>query len=71
MSLLAALRRTLSPTFRLDVAIDVPAGITILFGPSGSGKSSVLRCIAGLSHADGGRITLNDAVLRVMRPASA
>jgi molybdate transport system ATP-binding protein len=41
----------------------VPSGITILFGPSGSGKSSVLRCVAGLSRADAGRIALGETVL--------
>jgi molybdate transport system ATP-binding protein len=35
--------------FTLDVSLDIPArGITALFGHSGSGKTSILRAIAGL-----------------------
>jgi len=55
--------RRLSPAFCVDVDIDVPPGITILFGASGSGKSTILRSIAGLSRPDSGRITLNDSTL--------
>jgi molybdate transport system ATP-binding protein len=62
MNLRAALTRTL-PGFQLDIDIEVPPGITILFGASGSGKSTVLRCIAGLTRADAGRIALGDSVL--------
>jgi molybdate transport system ATP-binding protein len=40
--------------FRLDVAFALaPSGVTALVGPSGSGKSSVLRCIAGLTRLNG------------------
>jgi len=35
--------------FHLDVDMTVPGqGITVLFGASGSGKTTVLRCVAGL-----------------------
>jgi molybdate transport system ATP-binding protein len=63
MSVRAVIRRQLSPVFRVDVDLEVPAGITILFGASGSGKTTVLRAIAGLSRPDSGRITLDDTVL--------
>ena len=63
MSVRASLARRLSPAFRLDVDIEVPAGITILFGASGSGKSTILRTIAGLSRPDAGRVVLNGVVL--------
>lgn len=63
MSLHAVLRRRVSPTFQIDVDIEVPAGITILFGPSGSGKTGILRCIAGLNRPDAGRISLDETVL--------
>lgn len=33
-----------------------PTQVTALLGPSGSGKSSLLRCIAGVQNLDGGRI---------------
>ena len=49
--------------FVLDVSIEVPAGITILFGASGGGKSTLLDCIAGLTRPDEGRILLGGDVL--------
>lgn len=50
--------------FSLDVDIDLTArGITGLFGPSGAGKTSLLRCIAGLEKADHGQLSIRDAVL--------
>ncbi len=40
--------------FELDVELALPAqGITALFGHSGSGKTSLLRCIAGLERVEG------------------
>ena len=45
--------------FRLDVDISLPErGITILFGASGSGKTSILRCVAGLERAENGVIRI-------------
>ncbi len=44
----------------IDLAI--PAGqTTVLIGPSGSGKSSLLRLLAGLLRPDSGAITLDGA----------
>ncbi|MFN3532851.1 MAG: ATP-binding cassette domain-containing protein [Candidatus Brocadia sp.] len=44
--------------FKLDVAFTIPGGkVTVLFGQSGSGKSTVLRLISGLEKADGGTIS--------------
>ncbi|MEI6078526.1 MAG: ABC transporter ATP-binding protein [Verrucomicrobiota bacterium] len=37
-------------------------GITVLFGASGSGKTTILRCLAGLETPDDGEITLGDEV---------
>ncbi len=48
--------------FELDVAFEVPPGITVLFGPSGSGKSSTLAAIAGLSKPAAGRVALGDTI---------
>jgi molybdate transport system ATP-binding protein len=49
--------------FTLDVDLDVPSkGITGLFGPSGSGKSSLLRCLAGLERGARGTIRLDEEV---------
>jgi molybdate transport system ATP-binding protein len=48
--------------FRLDAAFSVPArGITALVGPSGGGKTSLLRCIAGLARLPG-RLSLGGEV---------
>ncbi len=49
--------------FFLDVAFEAASGFTILFGPSGAGKTSLLDCIAGLSAADSGQISIGDRVL--------
>ncbi len=51
------------PNFALDVSFtagDAPLGI---LGPSGAGKTMLLRCIAGLEQPDRGRIDLNGRVL--------
>ncbi|ATE61450.1 molybdenum ABC transporter ATP-binding protein [Thauera sinica] len=48
------------PGFALDVDLDLPGrGVTALFGHSGSGKTTCLRCIAGLERASEGRIEIN------------
>lgn len=48
------------PEFSLEVNLDLPArGVTALFGPSGSGKSSFLRCLAGLSRPQRGKLVVN------------
>jgi molybdate transport system ATP-binding protein len=39
------------------------SGATVLFGPSGAGKTSVINMIAGLLKPDRGRIVLNSEVL--------
>ncbi|SCM77319.1 molybdate transporter subunit; ATP-binding component of ABC superfamily [uncultured Pleomorphomonas sp.] len=49
--------------FRLDIGFSGGAGVTALFGPSGSGKSSVIKVIAGLTRLDTGRIVLDGTVL--------
>lgn len=53
----------LSRGFRLDVELTVPPGVTMLFGPSGAGKTTILDCIAGLTRPDSGRIALGDQLL--------
>jgi molybdate transport system ATP-binding protein len=49
--------------FDLDVAFQNDAGITALFGRSGSGKTVTINLIAGLAGPDRGRIVLDDHVL--------
>jgi ABC-type sulfate/molybdate transport systems ATPase subunit len=48
---------------RLDVAFTAPPGFTLLFGPSGAGKTTTLMAIAGLVRASSGVIRLGDDVL--------
>jgi molybdate transport system ATP-binding protein len=52
-----------SAAFTLEANFQVAAGFTVLVGPSGTGKSTLLRCIAGLSDPDQGRIAVGDRVL--------
>ncbi|MCU7797829.1 MAG: molybdenum ABC transporter ATP-binding protein [Candidatus Thiodiazotropha sp. (ex Myrtea spinifera)] len=49
--------------FNLDVSFETPArGVTALFGRSGSGKTSVLRAVAGLVKTPQGLVRVNDEV---------
>ncbi len=49
--------------FALDVDLHLPGrGVTALYGHSGSGKTTCLRCIAGLERADDAFIRINDEV---------
>jgi len=42
-----------------DVTVSIPTGqLTALLGPSGGGKSTLLRIIAGLDHADEGTVEI-------------
>lgn len=51
------------PSFQLDVDLKLPnSGVTVLFGESGSGKTSVLRCIAGLQKPVFSHLKINDTV---------
>ncbi|MGR3963779.1 molybdenum ABC transporter ATP-binding protein [Pseudomonas sp. 910_23] len=49
--------------FALDVDLQLPGrGVTALYGQSGSGKTTCLRCIAGLERAEEGFVQINDEV---------
>ena len=49
--------------FALDVDLCLPGqGISVLFGASGSGKTSLLRCVAGLERASQARLALGAEV---------
>jgi molybdate transport system ATP-binding protein len=50
-------------SFELQVAFSSIEAVTALFGRSGSGKTSIISAIAGISRPDRGRIVLNDEVL--------
>ena len=45
----------------IDTTVELD-GVTAVFGPSGSGKSSLLRTIAGFERPDGGRISCGSEV---------
>lgn len=62
MTLDVNLRHTLG-NFSLDVRFNAPAGLTVLFGESGAGKSSVINAVAGLLRPERGRIELNGRLL--------
>ena len=46
----------------IDVHIQATDGVTVLFGPSGACKTSILRAVAGILVPDEGRITLGKTV---------
>ena len=49
--------------FSLDLDVQLPGkGVTALFGHSGSGKTTCLRCIAGLERASQAFVQINDEV---------
>ena len=50
-------------TFELDARFNAGPGITVLFGPSGTGKTTLLHLVAGLIRPQRGRITLEGEVL--------
>ena len=51
------------PSFTLDIDLSLPAeGVTVLFGRSGSGKTTILRCIAGLERPRHGRLNVDGDV---------
>lgn len=62
MSLYVDIKKKFSG-FNLEVGFEAGADTVGLLGPSGSGKSMTLRCIAGIETPDSGRIVLNGNVL--------
>ncbi|WP_171233970.1 molybdenum ABC transporter ATP-binding protein [Ruegeria sp. HKCCA4812] len=47
----------------LDVSFDAPPGVTVLFGRSGSGKTTIVNAVAGLLRPQAGRVAVDDWVL--------
>ncbi len=62
MSLSVALRHDFGG-FAIDAAFEAPPGVTVLFGRSGSGKTSVVDAVAGLLRPQAGRVAADGAVL--------
>ena len=52
-----------SAEFLLDVEFEADAGISVLFGASGAGKSLTLDSVAGFAHPDDGQILLGNRIL--------
>ena len=52
-----------SAAFELDVQFRAASGVTVLFGPSGAGKTLTLDMIAGFADPGEGRILLDDRIL--------
>ena len=59
-----------SAAFSLDVSFEARRGVTVLFGPSGAGKTLVLDCIAGLrSSRHGGASSSMTCSCSMAKPA--
>ena len=52
-----------SSQFQVDTKFNVVPGVTVIVGHSGAGKTTILRCIAGLNDPQQGRIAIGDRVL--------
>lgn len=50
------------PSFSMHCSFDADSEFAVLFGCSGSGKTTALRCIAGLENPDAGAIRINDTL---------
>jgi len=61
VSLTVDVRATIGE-FHLDARFQLPPGLTVLFGPSGAGKTRLLRLIAGLDRPAEGTIELDGVV---------
>jgi len=62
VSLLVDIEKDLG-SFFLQVRFESEGGVLGLLGPSGSGKSMTLKCIAGIERPDRGRIVLDGETL--------
>jgi molybdate transport system ATP-binding protein len=63
MTLAVSIQSRLSPDFELNVHFSAAPGITMVFGESGSGKTTMLKCLAGLRRPDRGRLVIGEEVL--------
>jgi molybdate transport system ATP-binding protein len=64
-ALLADFERRFPGGPTIAAALELPADgppVTVLFGPSGAGKTTILRCLAGLERPDRGRIAFDGEI---------
>lgn len=53
-----------------DVTFNVEDGeFMVMLGPTAAGKTTTLRCVAGLERLDGGTVMMDDAVINDVSPA--
>ena len=53
-----------------DVSFDVKDGeFMVMLGPTAAGKTTTLRCVAGLEKLDGGNVIMDDKVINDISPA--
>ncbi|WP_407355246.1 ABC transporter ATP-binding protein [Methanolobus sp. WCC5] len=55
-------KKGIDPAFILDARFETGNELVVLFGRSGSGKTTTLQCIAGLLEPNGGKIVVNGKV---------
>jgi len=63
MSIRVQIKKKLSADFTLDVEFESDACRMGILGPSGSGKSMTLKCIAGIEKPDAGHIAVDGRIL--------
>ncbi|MBP7343082.1 MAG: ATP-binding cassette domain-containing protein [Smithellaceae bacterium] len=62
MMIFAALKKRLK-YFDLDVSLScLPGRMTVMIGPSGGGKTTIIRMLAGLQSPDEGRVVFGDEI---------
>ena len=60
MMIFAALKKRLK-YFDLDVSLScLPGRMTVMIGPSGGGKTTIIRMLAGLQRPDEGQVVFGD-----------
>lgn len=62
MTLSVAVQHSFSG-FDIDISFEAPSGVTILYGRSGSGKTTIVNAVAGLLKPTVGRVAADNNVL--------